>query len=103
MIVREALRGAERFDAFRESLAISENTLSRRLTHLQEIGVLARAEDGSYALTEAGEDLAQVLAVLGHWGQRWLRVKQPALSPPPAVLAAALSLGIKPAKPARQR
>ncbi len=98
MIVREALRGAERFDAFRESLAISENTLSRRLTHLQEVGVLARAEDGSYALTEAGEDLAQVLAVLGHWGQRWLPIEQPALTPPPAVMAAAVSLGLAPPK-----
>lgn len=98
MIVREALRGAERFDAFRQSLAISEHTLSRKLTHLQEVGVLTRAQDGSYALTEAGEDLAQVLAVLGHWGQRWLPIEQPALTPPPAVMAAAVSLGLAPAK-----
>ena len=92
LIVREALRGTDRYDAFRNTLGISDNTLSRRLSHLQQIGVLSRTTEGSYQLTDAGEELADVLAVLGNWGTRWLEVEQPMLAPPAQVVAAARRL-----------
>lgn len=98
LIVREALRGAERYQDLKDSLAISDHTLSRRLAHLQEIGVLTRQEGRSarYQLTEPGEDLARVLAVLGDWAMRWLPVELPLSSPPDAVLRAAIELGFDP-------
>lgn len=101
MIVREALRGVDRYDGFRQVLAISDNTLSRRLTHLQDIGVVVRtdARPGRYLLTDAGADLARVLAVVGDWGMRWLQVEPPLLDPPDAVVDAATELGLTPPGP----
>ncbi len=80
MIVREALGGIERYQGFKDALSISDHTLTRRLGHLQEIGVLRRDEvatPASYHLTEAGQDLSRVLAVLGHWATQWLPVERP--------------------------
>jgi len=44
MVVREALGGVDRYQDFRNTLEISDHTLTRRLGHLQEIGVLMRDE-----------------------------------------------------------
>ena len=95
LLVREALSGADRYQDFRDALGISDNTLTRRLSHLQEIGVLTRdaASPGRYHLTEAGEDLARVLAVLGDWAMRWLPVDRPLRPVADAVVRAAVQLG----------
>ena len=106
LIVREALAGADRYQQFREALSISDHTLTRRLAHLQSIGVLERAggtDDAApgtgstrYRLTEAGQDLARVLAVLGDWGLRWLPVDRPLRQPSAPVVDARDRLGIDP-------
>lgn len=95
LIVREALAGTDRYLGFRRSLAISDHTLTRRLSHLQEIGVLERerGKNASYHLTPAGEDLARVLAVFGDWAMQWLPVQQPIRTPPALVIQAAEQLG----------
>ena len=97
LIVREALAGVDRYQGFRDALNISDHTLSRRLTHLTEIGVLQRAESTHprYHLTEAGQDLARVLATIGDWAMRWLPVDLPLKQPSQAVLLAADELGIE--------
>ncbi len=49
--------------------------LAQRLRELREAGVIVRNDDEggpSYALTEAGIELASVVSSLGAWGQRWL-------------------------------
>ena len=94
LIVREALRGTVRYQDFRDALAISDNTLTRRLTHLREIGVLDHSEATQYGLTEAGRDLARVMAVLGDWGMRWLPVDEPIQPVPKPIVEAATELGI---------
>ena len=96
LIVREALRGIDRYDGFKQALGVSDNTLTRRLAYLQEIDVLRRSPEGAYALTEAGADLSRVLAVLGSWGSRWLPVAPPLLEPPEPVRSAAHALGLAP-------
>jgi DNA-binding HxlR family transcriptional regulator len=95
LIVREALAGTDRYQKFRESLTISDHTLTRRLRHLQEIGVLRRDADtpSRYHLTPAGEDMARVLAVLGDWAMQWLPVDRPLRTLPAPVIQAAESLG----------
>lgn len=100
LIVREALAGTDRYQNFRESLAISDHTLTRRLNHLQEIGVLERDGDAPtrYRLTTAGEDLARVLAVLGDWAMQWLPVDRPLKTPSEPVIQAAEQLGFDPRK-----
>ena len=96
LIVREALGGVDRYRDFRDRLGISDHTLTRRLAHLQDIGVLRRRPDGParYQLTEAGRDLARVLAVLGDWGLRWLPVDRPLRPVSEPVIRAAEDLGV---------
>jgi hypothetical protein len=48
--------------------------LAARLRELLDAGVVTRArgDRASYALTEAGRELAGTIRELGTWGQRWL-------------------------------
>ena len=76
LIVREALLGHTRFSQFRSRLGLSPDVLTARLDSLVTAGVLERStyrEDGArerveYLLTDAGRDLAPVLAALSVWG-----------------------------------
>lgn len=96
LIVREALAGVDRYQDFRQRLGISDHTLSRRLVHLDDIGVLVRDDGGPgrYRLTEAGQDLARVLAVVGDWAMRWQEVERPLRSVSEPVIEAAEGLGL---------
>lgn len=53
--------------------------LAKRLTELEQAGVVRSEPKPTgrgcfYALTEAGEDLADVIRALGTWGERWVEV-----------------------------
>lgn len=97
MIVREALAGSERYLEFRDALDISDNTLTRRLGHLQQVGVLVHddPEPAAYRLTDAGNDLARVLAVLGDWAMTWMPVDMPLRPISQPVLDAAVTFGFE--------
>ncbi len=97
MIVREALAGADRYQDFRDALGISDNTLTRRLGHLQQVGVLVHGdpEPGVYRLTDAGNDLARVLAVLGDWAMTWVPVDMPLRPISQPVIDAAEAFGFE--------
>ncbi|MCP3990726.1 MAG: winged helix-turn-helix transcriptional regulator [Actinomycetia bacterium] len=97
MIVREALTGADRYQDFRDALGISDNTLTRRLGHLQQVGVLVHGdpEPGVYRLTDAGNDLARVLAVLGDWAMTWVPVDMPLRPISQPVIDAAEAFGFE--------
>ena len=77
LVLREALTGTTRFDAFRDALGVADNVLSRRLSALVETGLLTRSpyDDGNrtrheYLLTDAGTDLLPVVHALAQWGER---------------------------------
>lgn len=76
LVVRELLGGSTRFNDLRRGIPrISRTMLSARLRELLDAGVITReaGDDGpTYALTEAGQELAGVVRELGAWGQRWL-------------------------------
>jgi DNA-binding HxlR family transcriptional regulator len=76
LVVRELLGGSTRFSELRRGIPrISRTMLSARLRELQDAGVVSRHDspDGpTYALTEAGLELASTVRELGTWGQRWL-------------------------------
>jgi DNA-binding HxlR family transcriptional regulator len=78
VIVRDAFRGARRFEDFR-AVGIADNILSARLKKLVDEGVFERRryqdhpERFEYVLTEKGRDLLMVVGALGLWGQRWTR------------------------------
>jgi DNA-binding HxlR family transcriptional regulator len=75
LIVHALLGGPLRFGELAEALpGIATNVLSQRLKRLEADGLListaysARPPRFSYELTQAGRELAGVLALLAHWG-----------------------------------
>jgi len=76
LVVREILCGSTRFNDIRRGIPrVSRTVLSERLKALILAGAVVRIDGPhgqEYALTEAGQELAALVAALGTWGQRWL-------------------------------
>ena len=80
LIIRDALSGMTRFEAFRESLGLGADLLAERLATLVDFGVLEKRsyqEPGArarpeYHLTEAGRQLHVVIGGLQLWGDAHL-------------------------------
>lgn len=78
LIVRELLFGSRHFNELRRGLPrISRSLLVARLRHLEDNGVIerhsgARPNVTEYILTEAGNDLADVIKYLGTWAIKWV-------------------------------
>src|ERR1700722_5067640 len=76
LILRDAFKGATRFDQFAKSLGIAPNMLTRRLGALVESGLLERRlysekpPRHEYVLTERGRDFRPVLWALVAWGNK---------------------------------
>jgi DNA-binding HxlR family transcriptional regulator len=76
LILRDALSGITRFDAFEASLKIAPNMLTRRLNALVEDGLLERRlyserpKRYEYVLTARGRDFLPVLLALVAFGNR---------------------------------
>lgn len=74
LILRDALDGATRFDQFTRHLGIAANMLTRRLTALQDHGLLTRAKyqdhppRHEYLTTPRARALLPVLITLEQWG-----------------------------------
>jgi DNA-binding HxlR family transcriptional regulator len=51
--------------------SMSPSVLSQRLTELQEVGIVARDNNGEYTLTKEGVALLQALAPLQEWATGW--------------------------------
>jgi DNA-binding HxlR family transcriptional regulator len=75
LIVRDLLAGPKRFGELRSSLqGISPKTLTDRLRHLEEHGMLTRHAFAEvpprveYRLTERGRSLEPILLSMWHWG-----------------------------------
>lgn len=77
MILRDAFMGIRRFKDFERSLGIAKNTLTTRLRHLVDNGLLDKVPgaDGSkyseYQLTEKGRELFPILLAMSQWGDKW--------------------------------
>jgi DNA-binding HxlR family transcriptional regulator len=70
LIVRELLDGPRRYNELLYGLpGIATNLLADRLKHLSDAGVLERRDDGTYALTEWGEGLREVVYAIGRWAR----------------------------------
>ncbi|SHK98346.1 transcriptional regulator, HxlR family [Pseudonocardia thermophila] len=85
LVVRELLFGNHRFADIARNTAAPRDVLTARLRHLEAAGIVERRryQDKparySYHLTEAGRDLAGVVAALRAWGDRWA-VDEPPLA-----------------------
>jgi DNA-binding HxlR family transcriptional regulator len=78
LIIRDALYGLTRFDAFQSSLKIAPNILARRLKDLVTAGMLERRPYQTkpvryeYVLTDMGRAFRPVLWSLLAWGNEYL-------------------------------
>ncbi len=76
LILRDALRGATRFEQFQDNLGIAPGMLTRRLTTLIGSGLLERRRYNEhpprdeYLLTPRGRDFRPVLLAMLAWGNR---------------------------------
>lgn len=74
--MRELLSGTTRFNDLRRGVPrMSPALLSKRLKDLTKAGIISVSRDGGgveYTLTQAGEDLREVVMGLGFWGTRWV-------------------------------
>lgn len=76
LIVRDAMRGKQRFGEFQKNLGLAKNILSTRLKKLVDEGIFRTEPDSEtpafnrYVLTEKGEQLYLVLIALWQWGER---------------------------------
>ncbi|HEU5347044.1 MAG TPA: helix-turn-helix domain-containing protein [Ktedonobacterales bacterium] len=77
LIIREMLDGTCHFNDLERGLpGISRSLLAERLRRLERAGVVERSSVPNrhateYHLTLAGEQLKEVIDVLGRWGARW--------------------------------
>src|SRR5438105_11089807 len=70
LIVRELLNGPRRYNELLDGLpGIATNLLAERLRDLIDAGVLERRDDQTYALTEWGEGLRDVVYAIGRWAR----------------------------------
>ena len=78
LILRESFFGVTRFEQFQRMLGLPRTTLSSRLTHLTELGLLTaqlysdKPPRRDYKLTDAGISLYPVYMALMAFGDRWL-------------------------------
>lgn len=81
LILRDALRGAKRFDDFLKGTQASRAILSERLAHLVEHDVFEKVQYAAhppryeYRLTARGEALRPVIMVLADWAEAHLPAK----------------------------
>ena len=80
LIVRNLMFGADTFTAISGGVpTMSRSMLIRRLRELERAGIVRSApkpngRGSTYALTDAGADLADVIATLGRWAETWVEV-----------------------------
>ena len=82
LIVRELCLGSKHFNDIRKGVPkMSPTLLSKRLKELEWHGILKRVESpmGSrksmYVLTQAGNELFDVINAIGSWGKRWIDMR----------------------------
>ncbi|MFA0792597.1 winged helix-turn-helix transcriptional regulator [Microbulbifer echini] len=77
LVIRDVLRGVNRFDSLQESLQISRNILTQRLTTLEDAGILVKtpikpgARRMLYNATPKCLALVPVLVSLIDWSTHW--------------------------------
>jgi DNA-binding HxlR family transcriptional regulator len=81
-IIRRLLDGGELgFNELRRAVGCNPATLTERLEHLEELGLLKRTVHSmmpprtSYALTQAGVALHDVVDAIGDWGRKYLEAR----------------------------
>ncbi len=72
LIVRDLLKGPQRFGELMDSLKMSSRTLTLKLKNLEKDGFVRRPPALSYALTQKGRALKTVIDSLRRYGEKYL-------------------------------
>lgn len=78
LILRDALAGVHTFEGYMRGLGIARNTLTDRLRHLVEEGMLTQMDVGKrgtrfeYIPTTKAKDFQVALMAIMQWGDRWV-------------------------------
>lgn len=78
LLIRDAMRGATRFEEFQQKTGASRAVISERLAHLVKHEVLARTQYEEhppryeYRLTARGKALQPVMMTMAHWAEAHL-------------------------------
>lgn len=78
LILRDAMRGATKFDEFQQSTRASRAVISERLAHLVQHDVMERVQYEAhppryeYRLTSRGRALQPVMMTMAHWAETHL-------------------------------
>lgn len=78
LILRDALAGIRTFEGFTRGLGIARNTLTDRLRHLVEEGMLTQMDVGKrgtrfeYVPTQKAKEFQVALMAIMQWGDRWV-------------------------------
>jgi DNA-binding HxlR family transcriptional regulator len=77
LIIRELASGCTKFNQLERGLPkINRTLLTQRLRTLEQAGVVERRlETNEYHLTQAGNELVEIVMMLGDWAQRWGEVE----------------------------
>lgn len=87
IIIRNLLHGSTTFTEIAEGApGIPRTILTKRLRELERVGVIEATPNPNgrgfiYRPSEAGHDLAQVMAAMGTWGERWIELAPEHLDP----------------------
>ena len=87
IILRNLLHGSTTFTAIADGApGIPRTILTKRLRELERVGVIEATPNPSgrgfvYRPSEAGRDLADVMAAMGRWGERWIELAPEHLDP----------------------
>lgn len=72
LIIRDVLRGPQRFGTLAESLAgISTRTLTIKLHRLVEQGIITKKDTG-YTITAQGRRLGRIIKAMSQYGEQYL-------------------------------
>ena len=87
LILKElAERGSLRFGEIESALKLSPRTLTQRLEHLENEGVIvarqycAKPPRNEYTLTQKGTDLVDVVVAMGTWGAKYSTAVEPTVA-----------------------
>lgn len=78
LVLRDALAGIRTFEGFTRGLGIARNTLTDRLRHLVEEGMLMQMDVGKrgtrfeYVPTVKAKEFQVALMAIMQWGDRWV-------------------------------
>ncbi|MFJ9363725.1 winged helix-turn-helix transcriptional regulator [Nocardia sp. NPDC101769] len=77
LILKAALNGVSRFNAFQAALEISRSRLQDRLDRLIEHGILTKQKQPNsayeeYRLTQKGHEILPILMAFREWGDRYM-------------------------------